>query len=398
MITVEAALETVLANTISLPVESVLLEVAPGRILREALSADRDFPPYDRVTMDGIALRYADIANKQTAFPIAGIVPAGSAPLSLSQAGQCLEVMTGAVLPPGTDTVIRYEDLEISSNIATLTAPGVRPGQNVHRQGEDRQAGELIVAPGCRITAAEIGVAATVGRTHLQVTRLPKTLIVSSGDELVEVGQQPLPHQIRRSNLAMLAAVMRNWGIQADTLHLPDQFELIQQRLAERLESYDLVLMSGGVSRGAFDYLPDVLAALGVKKLFHKVKQRPGKPFWFGRLPESTVVFALPGNPVSCFVCTLFYVRSWLEASMSLRSRAMLYAQLAEPFEFAPSLTYFLPVRLQSAAGGVWEALPVTGHGSGDLANLVDIDGFMVLPPDQQQFARGAVYPVIQFR
>lgn len=398
MISVEEALRTVLDHATMLPDETVALSDAGGRVLREPLRADRDFPPYDRVTMDGIALRYTDLTAQQRSFVIAGVVAAGASPPALLQGGQCLEVMTGAMLPPGTDTVVRYEDLDIVDGVATIRAAEVRAGQNIHRQGEDRQSGELIVQPGCVLTAAEIGVAATVGRDRIKVGRRPRTLVVSTGDELVAVDQTPLPYQIRRSNVPTLAALLRTWGIPVDTLHLPDNADLIRRRLAERINDYDLVLLSGGVSRGAFDYLPDALTAIGVQRLFHKVSQRPGKPFWFGHLPEKTAVFALPGNPVSSFVCARYYVRAWLEACLGVTASPTLYAQLQEPVRFTPELTYFLPVKLVSRPDGILGAYPILGHGSGDLANMVDIDAFQILPTGRQHFPAGTVYPILPFR
>lgn len=397
MISVEEALNLVRKHAIELTSVEVPLEAAYRKILREPLSADRDFPPFDRVTMDGIAIDYRDFANGRRTFPLAGIGAAGAPRQKLDKSGNCLEIMTGAVLPEGTDTVIRYEDVEINGQGAVVKTENVQRGQNVHRQGEDRERGTTIVPPGTLLAAGEIGVAATVGKATLQVARPVSALILSSGDELVAVGETPLPHQIRRSNAYSIQALLREWGLQADMTHVPDDKTLIEAVLREQLPRYDVLLLSGGVSRGKFDYIPEVLDDLGVVKLFHRVAQRPGKPFWFGHIPGSTVVFALPGNPVSSLVCTRVYFGAWLHRSLGI-DQPLTYARLSKEVSFRPKLTYFLQVKLQSDPTGTLLAEPVEGHGSGDLANLVDADAFLMLPPEIDQFAAGETYPVWSFR
>lgn len=397
MITVEEATNIVLQNALTLPTETVPLQRSVGRVLREALTADRDFPPFDRVSMDGIAICFANFEAGHRRFFIENIQAAGAPQLLLSQAEHCLEVMTGAMLPQGTDTVIRYEDLRIDKGVATISIETIEFRQNIHRQGIDRRQGETIVAEGTKISPAELGVAATVGHAELRVAGLPKACILSSGDELVEVHETPLPHQIRKSNVHVMAAVLGTWGLPADMLHLPDNPAAIEATLADCLEKYDVLLMSGGVSMGKFDYLPEVLEKLGVRKLFHKVSQRPGKPFWFGR-SESTVVFAFPGNPVSSFMCLHRYFQPWLRASQGLQPIENQYAVLALDYFFKPDLTYFLQVKLTTGQDGRILATPVTGQGSGDLANLVDTDAFLELPLERQDFKAGEVFPVWVYR
>ena len=222
--------------------------------------------------------------------------------------------------------------------------------------------------------------------------------VVSTGDELVEVGQEPLPHQIRMSNVYMLQAALREAGVAADRFHLPDRQEDIANELRQILGRYDAVLLSGGVSMGKADYVPEVLAELGVQKLFYQVAQRPGKPFWFGQSPEGKVVFALPGNPVSTFVCFYKYVRPWLQASLSDKPAPTLAAVLAEDVSFAPPLTFFLTVKAEVALDGRLLAYPVRSGGSGDFASLLQADGFLELPPHLSVFKAGQAYPLIRFR
>ncbi len=397
MISVKQAVEIVLANALPLPDETVPLHLATGRVLREDLHADRDFPPFDRVSMDGIAIHYGAFEAGQRRFFIEKIQAAGAPQLALAQTENCIEVMTGAMLPHGTDTVIRYEDLSIDGGFATISIEKIQAGQNIHSQGVDRLNGEIIVAASRLISPAEIGVAATVGKPQLLVAALPRVAILSSGDELVEVDETPLPHQIRKSNVHVMAAVLGNWGLAPDLLHLPDDPAAIQNTLSDCLKKYDVLLMSGGVSMGKFDHLPEVLEKIGVRKLFHKVSQRPGKPFWFGR-SERTVVFAFPGNPVSSFMCLHRYFRPWLRASLGLQPIESQFAVLAEDYFFKPDLTYFLQVKLAFGQDGRLLATPVTGQGSGDLANLTDTDAFLELPLEQQAFRKGEVFPFWIYR
>ena len=397
MISVEKATQIVLENALLLPDETVPFQNALGRILREPLTADRDFPPFDRVSMDGIAICFANFEAGQRKFFIEKTQAAGAPQLALAQTENCIEVMTGAMLPQGTDCVIRYEDLSINEGFANIFIERIELRQNIHRRGIDRWAGEVIVAAGRKISPAELGVAATVGKSELRVAALPRACILSSGDELVEVHETPLPHQIRKSNVHVMAAVLDTWGLRSDMLHLPDDPTAIESILSNCLKNYDVLLMSGGVSMGKFDHLPEVLEKIGVRKWFHKVSQRPGKPFWFGST-NNTVVFAFPGNPVSSFMCLHRYFQPWLRISLGLEPIENQYAVLAEDYFFKPDLTYFLQVKLTTGQDGRLLAMPVTGQGSGDLANLVDSDAFLELPLERQEFMAGEVFPVWLYR
>lgn len=393
MISVEEATRIILEHAIDIPSTIVPLEEAIGRILREDLIADRDLPPYDRVTMDGIAIRYDAFAGGRRSFNIEAVGAAGSPQTTLSDQNHCVEIMTGAMLPENADTVIRYEDVEIAEGQATLKTEAVQRGQNIHRRGIDRKRGVVVVPSGRSLASAEIGVAATVGKSQLKVAAFPPAVIVSSGDELVPVYETPRPYQIRKSNVHRLHATLRHWGIPADTAHLADDEDAILETLGELIERKRIILMSGGVSKGKFDYIPKALKSLGVKKLFHRIRQRPGKPFWFGISREGTLVFAFPGNPVSSFMCTIRYFRPWMQKSLN-QSTHQPHAILADDIEFTPDLTYFAQVRLEFSSDGCLKAYPVEGHGSGDLANLVDADAFIELPRGSDLYRRGEVHPV----
>lgn len=398
MITVEQATERVLATAKPLSPEFVSLEQARGRVLAEDLTADRDFPPFHRVTMDGIAIAFSAFQAGNRTFRIAGIQAAGEPQLSLDNSLDCLEVMTGAVLPQNTDTVIRYEDLDIRDGVAQLQIEQIQAGQNVHRQGHDRKTGDLIIPHPRMLSPAEIGVAATIGKSLVRVLRQPKVVIIATGDELVPVDAQPLPHQIRISNAYQLAAALDSWQIHAERLHLRDDPQQTREQLAHCLSHYDAIILSGGVSMGKYDHVPTALDELGVQKSFHRVMQRPGKPFWFGVSTDGKPVFAFPGNPVSSFVGITRYFLPWLKQSLGLQPFSQHAAILGKDFSFTPHLTYFLQVRIHFNDKGQLIGMPFEGHGSGDLANLADADAFMQLPAEQTNFKQGEVFPVFFYR
>ncbi|MEL6834300.1 MAG: molybdopterin molybdotransferase MoeA [Bacteroidota bacterium] len=397
MITFAEARQIVLQNTRDFGTETLPLQQAMGRVLREEWHSDRELPPYNRVAMDGIGVFYEG-AIKQSDLRITGVAAAGDPQHTLEDQTACMEVMTGAVLPVGCDTVIRYEDLDIKDGIARITVP-YEKGQNIHAQGIDRQAGELLLSPGVVLSASEIGVGASIGQHQVKVAKLPRTMIISTGNELVEIDETPAPHQIRRGNVYRLEASLRHLGLEVDTAHLLDDEDEIRTKVATYLQDYDVIILSGGVSKGKFDFLPSVLDSLGVEKLFHRIAQRPGKPFWFGRhAAHDTTVFALPGNPVSSFMCTQVYLMDWLRTSLGTPIASRPHAILQADVAFKPDLTYFLEVALSYNEQGQILAQPKKGHGSGDLANLLRGDAFICLPRGKDHFVAGEIYPLYFYR
>lgn len=391
---VTEATRIVLENAIDYGIEYVPFDQAHRRVLAEALIADRDFPPFDRVTMDGIAIQWQSYQNGQRTFRIESTQTAGDVQHTLQNAAACIEVMTGASLPINTDTVIKYEDVTIDNRVAQLTFT-VREKQNVHFRGEDRMAGAAIVPAGTFLGPPEIAIAASVGATEVMVKKLPSVVIITSGDELVAVEQVPLPHQIRSSNVHCIATLLKEYQITADFIHIPDDLATTQQTIQKALTQYDVLILCGGVSQGKKDFIPKALQTEGVKKHFHKLSQQPGKPFWFGR-KGNNLVFALPGNPVSSFMCARRYFVPWLRKSLGLPPMNNIYAALSEDYIYTSPLTYFLQVQLFQE-GAMLMARPVTGHGSGDFANLVNTQGFLELPKDQNEFHKGEILPLWRY-
>ncbi|MBI9040301.1 molybdopterin molybdotransferase MoeA [Lutibacter sp.] len=393
--TVKEALDIILKNSEDFGVEEIDFLQSSGRILKENIVADRDFPPFNRVSMDGIAISSTAFNKGIRSFKIEGIQAAGSPQLSLKNTENCIEAMTGAVLPKNTDVVIQYELLTIENNSATVDLDAVKEFQNVHLKGLDRKQHDVLIPKDTLISAAEISVFATVGKATIKVAKQPKVMIVSTGNELVEVDQIPAEHQIRRSNVYALASLLEKLHIKSDTAHILDDKETLTSTIKGFLKEYDVLLFSGAVSKGKFDFIPEVLNNLGVEKLFHQVKQRPGKPFWFGKKQHKTV-FAFPGNPVSTFVSCLKYFYPWYYKSVNLEM-PINEAILSEDFYFKPNLTYFLQVKLD-LKGGEIIATPIAGKGSGDLANLTQADAFLELPDDSANFTKGTIFPIIKFR
>ena len=400
MIEVSEADKIIQQAILPLPAVPVPLMKAGGRVLRQNIVADTDFPPFNRVMMDGIAVRFEDVANGIREFQIAGIQAAGAEQMQLQENGTCLEVMTGAVCPANADLIIPYEEVEIDSadQKAKIGENDYVQGKNIHKQGSDNSKGDVLIEPGKVLGAPELAVAASVGLTEIQVSKNPFVAIISTGDELVDIGDKPLPHQIRRSNVYAIQAALQGYGISSSMFHLNDEPKELEEELQKVLDHHDVVLMSGGVSKGKFDYVPETLAKLGVQKQFHRIQQKPGKPLWFGVREDRKVVFAFPGNPVSTFLCFHRYFVPWLERSLGIRSQERQKAVLAEDFDIKTRLTYFLQVALEVDVKGQLLAHPKVGRGSGDHANLIVSDAFLELPANTFRFKQGEVFDVIPFR
>lgn len=393
MITVQQADEWLAAQTPLWEVEEVVLWEAAGRVLRQQVRADRDFPPFARVSMDGIAIAYSAWERGCRAFVVAGQIPAGAPPQPLVGADTCWEVATGGVLPEGADTVVPYEQVLITGNRAEVLAQEVRRGQNVHPQGKDRRKGDVLLEPGAVLGAAQMALLATVGCGCVRVTRRPTAAIVATGDELVDVDDTPLPWQIRLSNPWVLEALLAPWVASCTRLRCPDDAEALRAALLPVLREHVLVFITGGVSAGKRDAVPDVLREGGAEVVFHRIAQRPGKPFLFARTPQGGAVFALPGNPVSAFMCALRYALPWVRRASGLTQSLWLSAFLSQDLSFKPNLTWFVPVSVENRQGTLW-AHPQLGHGSGDLANLHLANAFLELPRERDHFAAGEVFPL----
>lgn len=400
MITPAEADALIRQHVTCLPIESLPLVQCAGSVLRENIYAERDQPPFDRVAMDGIALQTGELPADRR-LRVQALQAAGDPPLTLqpptslawAPVPHCIEIMTGASLPIGCDSIVPVEQLQMDAGIATLDA-AARPvaGANIHRRGSDSRQGDLLLEAGLQLEAPEIAIAASAGMARIRVSAQPRIIIISTGNELIEPGDPIAPHQVRRSNAYGIIASLRRHGfLRVADDHLLDDVQQLRERLRLHLDTHDVLILSGGVSMGKLDLVPQALADLGVQRVFHKVAQRPGKPMWFGMAPSGTAVFALPGNPVSTLVCLARYVLPALHAAMGGRPMRTERLALAAPLEVKAALACFMPVRIAIDDWGRPWAEPRPTQGSGDFVSLAGTDGFVELPPGPNSFPKGFV-------
>lgn len=372
--------------------ERMRIENAAGRVLRQTILADREFPPFDRVMMDGFALRSAEWAAGTRVFKVTGQAMAGMPQVSMAEgATTCVEVMTGAPCPAGADCVVPVEELAGMEEGGARFNDSADPvaGRFIHARGSDVAAGAVVLEEGTVLGAREIGVAASCGAGWLEVSKLPTISVMATGDELVAVDETPLPHQIRQSNAHALAAALARAGFPAANVGtVCDDEEVAVAVLAESLAAGDWLILTGAVSKGARDFVPVVLAKLGCTELFHGVAQRPGKPAgcWIG--PKGQIVMALPGNPVSAITGLHAFVLPALARAVGQEERA---GRRVVPVDCRglEGMTQHLPVVLRE--DGRAEAAP-TGN-SGDFIGLLKSDGFVTLPPRGELAASPAAVP-----
>lgn len=391
MLTVAEALRAIAGSVPDFGTVDVSLSNARGRVLRQEVTAERDQPPFDRVTMDGIAIRFESFRRGNRTFRIAGTQHAGDAVQTLAARDDCVEIMTGSVLPQGSDCIIPVERIRVEGDVATVES-GYEPQhrQFIHPQASDYAQGHVILQPGAAISPMDVAIVASCGLLQLTVARQPVVRVVSTGNELVPAGAAIAAHQVRLSNGPAVVAMLAQQRFK-DTMHhhLPDTPKVLSAELSRMLEEADVLILSGGVSMGKADYVPQVLAELGVTAILHKIRQRPGKPMWFGLGPRQQLVFGLPGNPVSTLVCCRHYVLPALLAGSGKKPASDEHARLTEDVSFPADLTCFLPVRVVTSGEGVVHATPVPTNTSGDFAALGGTDGYVELPREEDFFAKG---------
>lgn len=379
---------------------TVDLGSAGGRMLRQAITAERDQPPFDRVTMDGIAIRHATLAAGTRQFRIEGTQHAGDEPLALEVDDGCVEIMTGAMLPAGADCIVPVERISVDAGVATIEKDyAAERRQFIHPQASDYAKGHEVLQPGIRLGPAEIAIVASCGLDKVAVDAQPPIRVVSTGNELVPPGEPIAAHQVRLSNGPAIVAMLAQHGYtDAAHEHIVDEPALLESRLGALLDESRVMILSGGVSMGKADFVPDVLQSLGVEVVFHRISQRPGKPMWFGIGPAGQAIFALPGNPVSTLVCCRHYVLPALQCAAGGGEKPAGAAVLHEDVTFRPDLTCFLPVRLLTGDGGEIRAIPVATNTSGDFAALGGTDGYVELEKEQSEFPAGTVVPLHRWR
>jgi molybdopterin molybdotransferase len=365
MISFREAQEIVLAQARSFGTENIPLELADQRVLAEAVRADRDYPPFPRATMDGYALRFDDLERGIRQFRVVETLFAGARPVARLEGGECYKIMTGAAVPEDANIVIRREDVSEGGEEMVVRAKDPepwRPFLNVARQGEDLRAGDRVIDKPCRCRPAVIGLLATLGYARVTVAQLPRVALVTTGDEVVNPGLPVNQVQIRNSNKYLLTAALRREGIQLmGGGHSSDHPEALTELLRGLLD-VDMVIVTGGVSAGDADHVPRVLGDLGVRQLFHKIAMRPGKPTWSGVSPGGGIVFALPGNPFSCFVNFTLLIAPYLHACWGMERVAPLALPLAALRRKRTPLDEFFPVRVEGLPARLVQ-MPLNGSG-----------------------------------
>ena len=393
MTDVAAAEAVILAHMPRFPARHEPLSACVGRVLAEDVQAERDQPPFDRVTMDGIAIAFRDFSAGVRSFAVLGTQGAGAEPFVVSAAAQCVEVMTGAVLPRGTDTVVPVERVQRNGASAAIAADAaVRAEQFVHRRASDRSAGSDVLQAGTRLQAPEIAVLAGAGRATALVVDLPRVAVISTGDELVEAGKPIAPHQIRSTNDRAIEASLTQHRLGSVTrARLRDDANALAVAIDRLDTELDVLVLSGGVSMGQFDFVPSVLTELGAKLVLHKVEQRPGRPMWFGVSARGRPIFALPGNPVSTLVCVTRYLLPALRQASGLPPSPPELVEITAPIEGSPTLALFTPVTLSSSERGTLRAEPRPTNTSGDFVALAGTDGFVELAAKRGSYPAGTV-------
>lgn len=410
MLTIDEALRAVLAEARPTPPVSVPLSAALGCGLGEDVAADIDLPPFDKALVDGYAVRSEDLRGPDRWLRLGESIMAGQTPTRPLAPGEAALVMTGAPIPSGCDAVVMHERTRAGEDRVGIDQPDVRPGQNILPRGREMRAGEVVVPAGTLLGPAHLGVLASVGRTDPRVVA-PSVAILSTGDELVDAGLVPGPGQIRNSNAFLLEALVSQDRARALVFPIVADEPAALRSALERALDADAVLITGGVSAGQRDLVPESLESLGVRRVFHKVRLKPGKPIWFGVGPQRAangpdprpgpLVFGLPGNPVSGLVGYLLLVRPAL-AILARRPGpppAAGPARLAGSFRHRGDRPTYFPAQIVVVPGAdppVIETLDWAG--SADLRTVASADGFAVFPAGDRDYAAGEIVDFLPMR
>lgn len=376
-----SAFEHISASLTRISTETVTLSEARDRILQTPIVADRPVPPFDRAMMDGIAIPSSANLKK---WNIAGTQSAGSPALTLPSQSDCFEVMTGAVVPEGCDTVIPIEELSIQNGTATLSSNyAYQAGDFIHGTGSDHPKGATLVAAGTKLTAPELAIAASCGATALTVSRLPRITLITSGDEVIPPELTPELFQIRASHPTVIANLIaeNNLG-QFTHTHIADSERATRKAIQTALSNSDVLVLTGGVSKGKFDYVAPILRELVGEPLFHGISQRPGKPMAF--FDSNVPIFALPGNPLSVMACMARYVIPALQQILGAPATSC-QLELANDAKTFPHLTHLLAAKIVD--GKIHSAAP---NNSGDYSALLSCQGVVEMHSAKQPLAAGS--------
>src|SRR5205085_7413311 len=402
MIPVAEAIDIVLAQTSALPVESVAISGSSGRILAEDIIADTDLPPFDRAQMDGYAVRADDVANIPARLKIVGESAAGAGWHHEMKAGEAVRIMTGAPVPVGADAV---QQVELTRELNSDGGAGqveilqsVEVGRSIVRRGDEIKAGETVLRAGEDINAQTIATLASFGYANAKVGRRPRVAVMATGSELVDVGQKPARDQIRDSNNYMIEAYAKLAGATVERLLLAgDDRDELKKEMTAAIERCDVLITSGGVSMGVYDFTKAAFKDLGAEIFFERVALRPGKPTVFGRIGK-TLLFGLPGNPVSVAVTFNLFARTALRA-MQGANEPMLrheYGVLARDLKGSADRESYLPAVLRTDEKGTLVAEPLKWGGSSDFVSFARATALINVPANAITIAAGSAVRIVQ--
>lgn len=392
MLTFDAALRAVLRQARRQPVGQLSLGESVGCVLAREVKADRNLPPFHRSTMDGYAVRATDVQQSRTTLMVQGTIRPGVASRARLRAGHCMKIMTGAPLPTCADAVVMVEASEPAGKGRVHLRGPMEKWENVARQGEDIRKGRVVLRRGTVIDAAVNGLLATVGAVSVPIYRPPLVAVLITGEEVVPPGATPRPSEIRDSNSAIIASRLKELPVTLDLLGTsPDNPRALKWLIQQGLKR-DIVLISGGISMGDYDYVPEVLKKLRVRILVHRVAIKPGRPFLFARGPKGQYVFGLPGNPVSVLVCMEEFVIPALRKMLGHEACVpkVWRAILTPPYSKSPDRMHFALARLWWRQDRLY-VTPVVSHGSGDLVSATRANGVILVPRRTRKLARGTL-------
>jgi molybdenum cofactor synthesis domain-containing protein len=399
MIPVAEAIKIVRRETRKLPTQSVSLEHARGRFLAEDVVADSDLPPFDRSQMDGYAVRAGDVENLPARLKVVGESSAGRGWHNEMKPGEAVRIMTGAPVPSGADSVQQVElTRELGSNEVEILE-SVTAGRSIVRRGSEIKVGQKVLREGELIGAAAMAVLASFGYAEVAVGRQPRVAVLATGSELVAVHEQPRQDQIRDSNNFTITAYAELAGARVERLPLAgDDTGLLKRQIAEVADRSDIVITSGGVSVGRYDFTKPALRELGAEFFFERVALRPGKPTVFARLPNGTLFFGLPGNPVSVSVTFNLFARTAMLTMQSAKDPVLPHgwAVLARDVKGAHERESYLPAELSVSEEGILAATPLKWGGSSDFVGFVRARLLIIVPPDTGLVETGARVRIVR--
>ncbi|MFH2132878.1 MAG: gephyrin-like molybdotransferase Glp [bacterium] len=383
MLTVVEALQKIMASAKTLDTHKIPIEKALSHVSVKDILADRPLPPFNRVAMDGFAVRSVDFKNGAARLRIVGRIQTGVAIKAEIGPGETVQIMTGAPCPKSADAIVKIENATIEEDWVVLNEPKIKPGLNIAPEGEDAPAGKILIRKGTALSTAGIAICASVGVAEVEVYKKPSLRIISTGSEIISPAEQPLPHQIRDCNSYTLRTLGRAMDLDVTFLGIGEDETGILGELIEKGIGADILILSGGVSMGEFDHIPGLLAAKGVKKILHNVRVKPGKPLWFGKTVNGSYVFGLPGNPVSVQTCFKIFVEPLIRklSGNQVPENYFMHLPLSEQLVSKTNREHYMPGRF-SLHNNQTHIQPVLIRGSGDFANFEQSHGLIKVPMD----------------